>query len=83
MAFGFPVDDIYDSAFPWYTFGQRGVGRSLEYKYLTNRRFDTISAKHFLSVNDGDYIDQLRVIDPDAGLEAQLNIDLSWSKASE
>jgi len=77
------VDDIYDPSFPFYLFGQRGVGRTLNYKFLTDRRYDEISAKHLRSSVDGDFLEQLRVKDPDAGINSNLNIDLNWSKASQ
>jgi len=77
------VDDIYDSALPWFSFGQRGVGQDLGYQFLTSRRYDEISAKHLYSSSDGDFLEQLRVIDPDAGLGSKLDLNLFWSKASE
>jgi hypothetical protein len=76
------VDDIYDSSFPWFSFGQRGVGRTLDYRYLSNQRYDEIAAKHLYSTNDGDFLEQVRVKDPDAGLDARLDMELYWSRAS-
>ncbi len=76
------VDDIYDSSFPFFMYGQRGVGRDLEYRYLSDQRYDEIAAKHFYSTNDGDFLDQVRVKDPDAGLDSRLDMELYWSRAS-
>jgi hypothetical protein len=76
------VNDIYDTSFPWFQFGQRGVGRSLDYRYLSDQRYDEIAAKHLYSTNDGDFLEQIRVKDPDAGLDARLDMELYWSRAS-
>jgi hypothetical protein len=76
------VDDIYDSTFPIYMYGESGVGRSLNYRYLADKHYDEISAKYLYSSLDGDFLKQIRVKDPDAGLETRLDVELHWSKAS-
>ena len=76
------VDDIYDPALPFFNYGERGLGKVLEYRYLSDQRYDEVAAKHLYVTNDGDFLDQVRVKDPDAALETRLDLELYWSRAS-
>lgn len=76
------TDDIYNSSWPTFIYGERNVGEKLaSHRFLSPVRHDEMIAKIFHDANVGDFLRQITVIDPDADIGSRIEVERYWSRA--